>query len=163
MENKGLNIFNTNFVLADPESATDLDYDNVLGVVAHEMLTGERPYERESVVATAMAHVNEAVPPLPSSTPASLSAVVMRLMAKDPADRPQTAREVVAMLTNPDAVAAAPRVVARHAELARTRGGRAVVDPLTLCLPAGSPVGRDTPLRAPLEESFPRPPPRPPP
>lgn len=82
-----------------------------LGVVAHEMLTGERPYERESVVATAMAHVNEAVPPLPSSTPASLSAVVMRLMAKDPADRPQTAREVVAMLTNPDAVAAAPRVV----------------------------------------------------
>ena len=82
-----------------------------LGVVAHEMLTGERPYERESVVATAMAHVNEAVPPLPSSTPAPLSAVVMRLMAKDPADRPQTAREVVAMLTNPDAVAAAPRAV----------------------------------------------------
>jgi aminopeptidase N len=36
MENKGLNIFNTNFVLADAETATDLDYDNVLGVVAHE-------------------------------------------------------------------------------------------------------------------------------
>jgi aminopeptidase N len=36
MENKGLNIFNTNFILADAESATDVDYDNVLGVVAHE-------------------------------------------------------------------------------------------------------------------------------
>ena len=36
MENKSLNIFNTNFVLADPETATDIDYDNVLGVVAHE-------------------------------------------------------------------------------------------------------------------------------
>ncbi len=36
MENKSLNIFNTNFILADPESATDIDYDNVLGVVAHE-------------------------------------------------------------------------------------------------------------------------------
>ncbi len=36
MENKGLNIFNTNFILADPETATDLDYDNVLGVVGHE-------------------------------------------------------------------------------------------------------------------------------
>ncbi|PKZ42425.1 serine/threonine protein kinase [Kytococcus schroeteri] len=83
-----------------------------LGVVAHEMLTGERPYERESVVATAMAHVNEPIPPLPASTPGPLAAVVTRLMAKDPADRPQGARELVAMLTNPDAVAAAPpRVV----------------------------------------------------
>ncbi len=36
MENKSLNIFNTNYILADPETATDIDYDNVLGVVAHE-------------------------------------------------------------------------------------------------------------------------------
>ena len=36
MENKGLNIFNTNMILADPDSATDIDYDNVLGVVGHE-------------------------------------------------------------------------------------------------------------------------------
>ena len=36
MENKSLNVFNTSFVLADPDSATDIDYDNVLGVVAHE-------------------------------------------------------------------------------------------------------------------------------
>ncbi len=36
MENKGLNIFNTSYVLADPETATDMDYDNVLGVVGHE-------------------------------------------------------------------------------------------------------------------------------
>ena len=33
-----------------------------------------------------------------------------------------------------------------YAELARSHGERAVADPLTLCLPAGSPVGRDTPL-----------------
>ncbi len=36
MENKSLNIFNTSYVLADPETATDIDYDNVLGVVGHE-------------------------------------------------------------------------------------------------------------------------------
>lgn len=36
MENKGLNIFNSRYILADPETATDLDYDGVLGVVAHE-------------------------------------------------------------------------------------------------------------------------------
>ena len=36
MENKGLNIFNSRYILADPDTATDLDYDGILGVVAHE-------------------------------------------------------------------------------------------------------------------------------
>ena len=36
MENKGLNIFNTRYILADPDTATDVDYDGVEGVVAHE-------------------------------------------------------------------------------------------------------------------------------
>ena len=36
MENKGLNIFNSRYILVDPETATDFDYDAVEGVVAHE-------------------------------------------------------------------------------------------------------------------------------
>ncbi len=36
MENKGLNIFNSRYILADPDTATDGDYDAVAGVVAHE-------------------------------------------------------------------------------------------------------------------------------
>ncbi len=36
MENKGLNVFNTKYVLADPETATDGDFDGVEGVIAHE-------------------------------------------------------------------------------------------------------------------------------
>lgn len=36
MENKGLNVFNTRYILADPDTATDLDYDGIEGVVAHE-------------------------------------------------------------------------------------------------------------------------------
>ena len=36
MENKGLNIFNSRYVLADQETATDVDFDNIAGVVAHE-------------------------------------------------------------------------------------------------------------------------------
>ena len=36
MENKGLNVFNTKYVLADPETATDGDYDAIEGVIAHE-------------------------------------------------------------------------------------------------------------------------------
>ncbi|KKC26502.1 aminopeptidase N [Sphingomonas sp. SRS2] len=36
MENKSLNIFNSRYILADPDTATDIDYDGVAGVVAHE-------------------------------------------------------------------------------------------------------------------------------
>ena len=36
MENKGLNIFNSRYVLADEDTATDADFDNIAGVVAHE-------------------------------------------------------------------------------------------------------------------------------
>jgi len=36
MENKGLNVFNTRYVLADPDTATDADYDAVEGVIGHE-------------------------------------------------------------------------------------------------------------------------------
>src|SRR5690606_28987174 len=36
MENKGLNVFNTRYVLADPETATDADYDAIEGAIAHE-------------------------------------------------------------------------------------------------------------------------------
>jgi aminopeptidase N len=45
MENKGLNLFNTKYVLADPQTATDTDYDGIESVVAHEYFhnwTGNR-------------------------------------------------------------------------------------------------------------------------
>jgi len=45
MENKGLNVFNSRFVLADPETATDTDYLGVEAVIAHEYFhnwTGNR-------------------------------------------------------------------------------------------------------------------------
>jgi aminopeptidase N len=36
MENKGLNVFNTRYVLADQDTATDSDFDGVEGVIGHE-------------------------------------------------------------------------------------------------------------------------------
>ena len=45
MENKGLNIFNDKYILANPDSATDADYANIEAIVAHEYFhnwTGNR-------------------------------------------------------------------------------------------------------------------------
>ncbi|RVV98792.1 aminopeptidase N [Mesobaculum littorinae] len=45
MENKGLNIFNSKYVLASPETATDRDYEMIEGIIAHEYFhnwTGNR-------------------------------------------------------------------------------------------------------------------------
>lgn len=45
MENKGLNIFNTKYVLARPDTATDADYEHIEGVIGHEYFhnwTGNR-------------------------------------------------------------------------------------------------------------------------
>ncbi|MEN8260007.1 MAG: aminopeptidase N, partial [Pseudomonadota bacterium] len=45
MENKGLNIFNTKYVLARPDTATDTDYEQIEGVIGHEYFhnwTGNR-------------------------------------------------------------------------------------------------------------------------
>ncbi len=45
MENKGLNIFNTQYVLASPSTATDIDYHGIESVVGHEYFhnwTGNR-------------------------------------------------------------------------------------------------------------------------
>ncbi|MGO1160806.1 aminopeptidase N [Brucella pseudogrignonensis] len=45
MENKGLNVFNDKYVLADPETATDVDYAGIEAVIAHEYFhnwTGNR-------------------------------------------------------------------------------------------------------------------------
>ncbi|MGH7042846.1 MAG: aminopeptidase N, partial [Acetobacteraceae bacterium] len=45
MENKGLNVFNTKYVLAKPDTATDADYEGIETVIAHEYFhnwTGDR-------------------------------------------------------------------------------------------------------------------------
>ena len=58
-----------------------------LGVVAYEALTGSRPFDRPTAVATALAHLEDPVPALPATVPPGLAAVVERALAKNPADR----------------------------------------------------------------------------
>ena len=61
-----------------------------LGVLLYEMLTGELPYRGEDPIATAMKRLDEE-PPHPRATnpnvPEALDALVVRLLARDPADR----------------------------------------------------------------------------
>jgi len=58
-----------------------------LGVVAFECLTGHRPFQKDTAVATALAHLHDPVPPLPTTVPADLAAVVTRALSKDPQER----------------------------------------------------------------------------
>jgi len=64
-----------------------------LGVVAYECLAGAPPFTGKPLD-VACAHRDRVVPPLPPSVPVSVSALVMQLVAKDPAWRPGGAAEV---------------------------------------------------------------------
>ncbi len=78
-----------------------------LGVVAFECLAGRRPFEADSPVATALAHLNEDVPDLPDDVPEDLAAVVRRALAKEPAERYVDAAAFAAALRDPSTAAAA--------------------------------------------------------
>ena len=65
-----------------------------LGVVAHELLTGRRPFDRDTPVATALAHITEPMPTLPVTVPVDVVEIISRCLAKEPAARPASAREV---------------------------------------------------------------------
>ena len=74
-----------------------------LGVVGYEMLTGKRPFDSGTAVATALAHVNQAPPPLPATIPSGVRDVIGAALAKDPADRPASAAAMAAALGMPGA------------------------------------------------------------
>ena len=80
------------------EQATGASDLYSLGVVALEMLNGERPFDRGTPIATAMSHVNEPPPPLSGEVPTELRVVVEALLEKQPGDRPANARTVAKML-----------------------------------------------------------------
>ncbi len=69
-----------------------------LGVVAHELLSGRRPFDAGTPIATALSHVQQPPPPLPDDVPEDLAGVIEDLLEKDPALRPPNARAVAVRL-----------------------------------------------------------------
>jgi serine/threonine-protein kinase len=94
-------------IYISPEQARDQVVDHradlfALGVVMYEMLAGKPPFEGTSHE-IARANVTTTPPPIAQRNPAvrvspELEALIMRLLAKRPADRPQSADDVIAAL-----------------------------------------------------------------
>jgi eukaryotic-like serine/threonine-protein kinase len=68
-----------------------------LGVVAYQCLAGRRPFEGENPLEIAMKHVRDPAPPLPADIPPAVREIVMRTLAKDPANRWPSASALAAV------------------------------------------------------------------
>ncbi len=91
-----------------PERALGRGYDHrsdiySVGISAYELLTGSLPFDSEDVATTLRRQVGEAPEPMAQRVPdrhipPAIEAVVMRLLAKLPDERPQSMAEVEALL-----------------------------------------------------------------
>ncbi len=110
---------------ANGARATPASDRYALGVVTFELLTGRRPFERESATAEAAAHLHAAVPSVYEfcdDLPGHLDPVFRKALAKDPDERYPTGAEFVAALR--DALAQAAGTT-REIPLAPPAGGAA--------------------------------------
>jgi len=85
-----------------PEQARAAELDGrsdlySLGIVLYEMLTGQRPFTSGDAFATALMHLNQPVPALPEHL-AIYQPIIDRLLAKNPDDRFEDARQLIQAL-----------------------------------------------------------------
>jgi hypothetical protein len=90
-----------------PEQATDARSADIradiysLGCTLYALLTGQPPFQEETMVKLVLAHIEKEPPPLHelrSDVPVELSAVAVKMLAKDPAARYQRPLEVAQAL-----------------------------------------------------------------
>lgn len=117
-------------VWLNPEQADARSDIYALGVVGFQLLTGRDPFELDSL-AGLIQRVTTCDPPRPSSRteaaiPASLDQLIWSCMAREPARRPATVAEVLAVLaSDPDL----PPWTAEQARAWWARGGPAIAGP----------------------------------
>ena len=88
----------------DPNADARSDFYS-FGVMAYEMIAGKTPFHDRATHALIMAHIAEPPEPierLVPSVPSPLAHLVMRCLSKNPADRPQSAKEMLEDLDDID-------------------------------------------------------------
>jgi serine/threonine-protein kinase len=126
-------------VAADPTSDHRVDI-YAFGAMAYEALTGKPPFHGRSQQQVLTAHLTEPPAPLGErapNVPPALAALVMRCLAKSPAERPQSATEIVREL---EGLGGVPRTAARPKRSRRSK--LAVAGGITLVAIAGAVAGR---------------------
>ena len=118
-----------------------------LGVVAFECLAGHRPFDADSPVATALAHLNDPVPDLPPDIPADLAAVVRRAMAKDAGQRYADGDAFAVALRDPAAAAGTAAAYVPRAAGVRAHPGAAPCRRSRRRCPHPTPVAEPAPAR----------------
>ncbi|HWL36990.1 MAG TPA: protein kinase [Frankiaceae bacterium] len=86
----GVVMGSAHYIAPEQASGTEVTYASdvySLGVVAYECLAGHRPFDADTPVGLAMAHMYEDPVALPEDVPASVSQLVAQAMAKEPGDR----------------------------------------------------------------------------
>ncbi len=112
--------------VADPHADHRADL-YAFGVVAYELLAGRPPFTGANPQQVLAAHVTTAAEPVSAhrSMPPALAALVMRCLEKRPADRPQSAEELIpqleAVLTPSGGMTPTATMPIRAASLSRTR------------------------------------------
>jgi serine/threonine-protein kinase len=89
--------------MAPEQASADPNVDHradlyAFGILAYELLTGQTPFGGRTPQGLLAAHVTEAPDPIQkrrAALPPALAALVMRCLEKRPADRPQSAEEIV--------------------------------------------------------------------
>jgi hypothetical protein len=130
-----------------PEQVMGHDVDKradiyAMGVLTFEMLTGRLPYIGANRMEVAYATVNSQIPSavkLNAALPDELDQLLAKVLAKDPAQRPQTVRDLLALMARLPQRRIAP--VAAAAPMPAVTAGGGVV---TMQRPVSGPLGPDT-------------------
>jgi len=139
LTNTGMSL-GTILYMAPEQAAGDPDIDGradiySLGITVYEMLAGTAPFAALGPRAMLTARLTLAPPPLSrirKDVPAGLERLIARCLAIDPADRPQTAAELVEALEDPETLSGSFASSATRMARRGSRVTRAVVGALAL-------------------------------